>query len=201
MKKIYLYGASNTDGYDPRGMLKGRYGPEFRFPDALQHQLGAAWQVVEDGLNGRKIPQDGFLLDYLLQKLQASLPLDYVALMLGTNDVLSRREPDVAAITARLEHLCCRLQEFLQKQGSGAKLLIVTPPPLDAVNDDGENLGLVMGQLQQAYMELAARHHWLCADTRSWNLELSYDGIHLSEQGSKAMGMGLAAFLKMIDDR
>ena len=83
MKKIYLYGASNTDGYDPRGMLKGRYGPEFRFPDALQHQLGAAWQVVEDGLNGRKIPQDGFLLDYLLQKLQASLPLDYVALMLA----------------------------------------------------------------------------------------------------------------------
>ena len=97
----------------------------------------------------------------------------------------------MAAITARLEHLCCRLQEFLQKQGSGAKLLIVTPPPLDAVNDDGENLGLVMGQLQQAYMELAARHHWLCADTRSWNLELSYDGIHLSEQGSKAMGMEL----------
>lgn len=201
MPKIYLYGASNTDGYDPRGMLKGRYGPEFRFPDVLRKALGSQWVVVEDGLNGRKIPGEGYLSDYFLQKLQAAMPLDYVAVMLGTNDVLSMREPDPAVITSRLEQLCLRVQELLKQKDSQARLLILTPPPLDLCDDDGINLGEAISQLQQSYQELAQQHGWGFVDTRPWHLELSYDGIHLSEQGSREMGVRFACLLKIIDDR
>ena len=201
MPKIYLYGASNTDGFDPRGMLKGRYGPEYRFPDVLRRILGPAWQVVEDGLNGRKIPQDSFLLEYFLQKLEKALPLDYVAIMLGTNDLISQREPDTAVIMERMKHLCSRSQSFLKVHHSHAKLLLVTPPPLHIYGDDGEDYGEAMARLQAAYEVLAREHHWLFVDTRFWNLALAYDGIHLSEQGSRAMGVKLAAWLKMIEGR
>lgn len=197
MPKIYLYGASNTDGYDPRGMLKGRYGPDYRFPDVLGRQLGPRWQVVEDGLNGRKIPGEGFLQDYLLQKLKSHFPLDYVAIMLGTNDVLSMREPDAAVITKKMEQLCEMVQACLQQQEFPAQLLLVTPPPLDLCDDEGRNLGQVITELQQAYEDLARKHGWGFVDTRNWQLELAYDGIHLSEQGSRAMGVGLAGLLKM----
>lgn len=201
MQKIYLYGASNTDGFDPRGMLKGRYDSAFRFPDVLQKALGPEWQVVEDGLNGRKIPGAGFLSDYFLQKLQAAMPLDYVAVMLGTNDVLSMREPDVIAIASRLEQLCLKVEKSLKQKDEQVRLLIMTPPPLDLCDDDGINLGDVIAELQQAYQELAYKHGWDFVDTRPWNLELSYDGIHLSEKGSQEMGLRLAEWLKLIDNR
>lgn len=39
VKKAYFYGDSNTYGYDPRGIMGGRYPEEYCWPDILARML------------------------------------------------------------------------------------------------------------------------------------------------------------------
>ena len=90
MKTVLCYGDSNTYGYEP---LSGtRYPKEQRWTTILQNRLGAEYEVVPEGLNGRTTAYDrpdfvwknGF--PYLAPCLGTNKPLDYVIFMLGTND-------------------------------------------------------------------------------------------------------------------
>ena len=51
MKTILCYGDSNTWGYDPAS--KGRLGIDARWTGVLARELGTAYRVLEEGLNGR----------------------------------------------------------------------------------------------------------------------------------------------------
>ena len=79
--RILCFGDSNTYGYDPRGYFGGRYGAEDRWVDLLAKRTG--WECINEGANGREIPQRRFVS----QLFSDHAPADIFLLMLGTNDL------------------------------------------------------------------------------------------------------------------
>ena len=91
MKNILCYGDSNTWGCIP-GVLK-RYDAQKRWTGVAAKELGAGYNMMEDGINGRSTVwndpanqcRNG--LEGLGYALYRAKPLDLVVVMLGTNDL------------------------------------------------------------------------------------------------------------------
>ena len=96
MRKVFFYGDSNTYGYDPSGMMGGRYPRRSRWTTILSERLEGEWSVARDGMPGRMIPDAGKGLSYVIDALKAERPMDLFAVMLGTNDLLTMRRPDAS---------------------------------------------------------------------------------------------------------
>ena len=181
--RILCFGDSNTYGYDPRGYLGGRYRAENRWPNLLAKQTG--WEVINDGVNGREIPCRKNALRLLNERQQ----VDLLLVMLGTNDLLQGASAEAAA--ARMETFltqllpCCR------------NILLAAPPPMrrgawvpsDALAAESIRLG-------EAYRALAEKLYILFADTRDWNIELTFDGVHFTAQGHHTFAEHLVALLQ-----
>ena len=90
-RTVLCYGDSNTWGYNP--CTKRRYSAAIRWPGVLRGELGPAYHVIEEGLNGRTTIWTDPLAEYrngkhlLTPCLETHKPLDVVILMLGTNDI------------------------------------------------------------------------------------------------------------------
>lgn len=90
MKTILCFGDSNTYGYKPDG--SGRFGFSVRWPGRLQMILGEGYHIIEEGCPGRTTvyedPRQPFKKgsDYIVPCLLSHAPVDYVIVMLGTND-------------------------------------------------------------------------------------------------------------------
>ena len=87
---VLCYGDSNTYGYDP--YTRGRYPYEKRWTTLLGEMLGSRYEVISEGLNGRTTAYDrpGAAWKNGMSSFTACLgthkPVDYVIIMLGTND-------------------------------------------------------------------------------------------------------------------
>jgi lysophospholipase L1-like esterase len=134
MKTVVLFGDSNTWGYVP-GTDAERYPRDVRWPGVLADALGANWDVVAEGLNGRTATFERFDsegrngLPYLLPCLVSHQPVDAVVIYLGTNDVNFMDDDRVARCVRRLVGIA-RASEA--GPGWGApRVLVVCPPPFD----------------------------------------------------------------------
>ena len=90
-KRVLCYGDSITWGYNPADGL--RMNDDQRWTGVLKNGLGEGYTVIEEGLNGRTTVWDDPLkgtykngLNYLVPCLASQRPLDFVVLLLGTND-------------------------------------------------------------------------------------------------------------------
>ena len=163
--RILCFGDSNTYGYDPRGFFADRYPPECRWVDLTAQLTGH--EFLNFGSNGRQIPRTG-----------TTLPdCDLLLVMLGTNDLLSGTAPKEAA---------AQMEGFLRACLPHRRILLVTPPPMKRGAWVGDEA------LVQASRELAAEYELLAkklgipyADTRNWNIDLAFDGIHFTEKGHR----------------
>jgi len=94
-KTILCYGDSNTWGAIP-GAKHERFPRKDRWPGVLQHLLGNGYYVIEEGLSGRTtVLEDVFEegrngKQLLLPCLRTHKPIDFVLLMLGSNDLKAR---------------------------------------------------------------------------------------------------------------
>lgn len=155
MKTILCYGDSNTWGYNPRG---GRYDHTIRWPTVMAALLnaasggaaggvagmagglapsGAAYWVVEEGLNGRTtcledpVEGDRNGLRQLVPILRSHRPLDLVIVMLGSNDLKHRFNPSVYEVSHGAQLVAKAVLASETGPGDGApKVLLVCPPPL-----------------------------------------------------------------------
>lgn len=172
VKRILAFGDSNTYGYRP---YDGRWGKEIRWPGRLQKELGAEYQVIEAGLNGRSVGSYDELwpekngVDVIASYVRRSLPLDLLIVMLGSNDALFAVTEDIAA---DMERLILRAREAL---GEGPCPILLLAPN-GGWNPDAR-------KLSPAYRELAEKMGLLFADTGQWGAELAEDGCHLSAAG------------------
>lgn len=177
---VTCFGDSNTYGYDPRSFLGGRYDPEHRWVDILAAETG--WTVYNMGQNGREIP--------------TSLPFlpsdtDLLILLLGTNDLLQGLSPEMAA--EKLEH-------FVQKIPLSPKqILLIAPPPL-ALGEWVPNQQLIdhSRTFAQNCTALAQRLGIPFANAGDWNIPLSYDGVHFTQEGHRAFAAGLLNVLSTL---
>ena len=182
--KLWCFGDSNTYGYDPCGFFGGRYAAPW--PELLAEKTG--FQVVNDGKNGRMIPER----EYEFSQFQMDAEwynADTFIVMLGTNDLLE-------GATAR--EVAARMEAFLNRYNMPL-ILLISPPPMKRgawVPDDG--LVEESKNLAQQYEALAVRRGLPYADAGEWDIALAYDGVHFTEEGHVRFVGGLVSCLEVI---
>ena len=180
---IVCLGDSNTYGYDPRGCFGDRYPAESRWVDILGKKL--QWELVNAGANGREIPR----YPYPLRLLSQHPGVDAFFVMLGTNDLLQGASAEEAAV---------RMEAFLNQMLPHCKhILLIAPPPLMRgawVPDD--QLVSESIRLGEEYKALAEKLNISFVDTRDWNIEMAFDGVHFTESGHGTFAAKMAIEIK-----
>ena len=168
--RILCYGDSNTYGYDPREFCGDRYNAEDRWVDLLATQTG--YDVINAGANGREIPQNFSSLLHLTEQQDA----DIFLVMLGTNNLLQG-----ASATEVATQMEAFLLPLLPRYN---QVLLVSPPPMQrGAWVPSDELVAESIQLAEKYNCLAERLNIPYVDTRKWNIELAFDGVHFTEEG------------------
>lgn len=176
MKKLVLFGDSNTYGYDPRGTLGGRYPAEDRWTTTVKTALSDSYEVIEEGMNGRMLP--GVEHGYFVELLSGLASEDTVVMMLGTNDVLLSYRPDVTQIADKME----RILYYVKKNFAG-KFIMIAPPLIEAVESDLKAYRDASVEMNQRFMELAIKYEIPAFDASEWNIIMGHDGVHFTVEG------------------
>ena len=175
---VICFGDSNTYGYDPRGYFGGRYDAGCRWVDILAAETG--WTICNMGQNGREIPSAAPVFPE---------DTDLLIIMLGTNDLLQGRSPEQATEW---------LERFLSDISlDRSKILLIAPPPMalgvwvpsQRLIDDSHSFA-------QLCENLSERMGIRLVDAGKWNISLTYDGVHFTEQGHRAFAARLLEELK-----
>ena len=170
MMTVVCFGDSNTWGYDPRDKFGEHY------PDRWTSQLATltGWNVDNQGVNGREVPDEPGALDPMT---------DLLLVMLGTNDLLQLDTPEAAA---------SRMESFLSEIDP-QKVVLIAPPamvPGEWVQDPE----LIDDSVRMAslYEALAGRLGIRYLNAGNWNVPLAFDGVHFTLEGQKVFADALA---------
>lgn len=134
MKNILCFGDSNTWGYSPQD--GSRFPPNVRWTGTLQKTLGAEYNIIEEGLNGRTtfINEEGEDArpfrsgsDVFSMILESHRPLDLVTIMLGTNDLKLEFNLSVEEIAQGVKELCEIVLSSEYLIDNPPKLLLISP--------------------------------------------------------------------------
>jgi lysophospholipase L1-like esterase len=199
-RRILCFGDSNTWGNDPS--TGERYPRSVRWTGVLAEELGASFEVVEEGQNGRTTVWDDPIegekngLRYLTPCLESHAPLDLVILMLGTNDLKARFSLTASDIARGVE----RLILLILSSGCGPvnrppAVLLMAPPPVDPRDDlDEMFLGARQKSLHFAsrYAALAQLYGCIYFDVSQVIAVDPIDGIHYSALAHVALGKAVA---------
>lgn len=168
--RILCFGDSNTYGFDPRSYSGDRYPAEDRWVDILTKQTG--WEIINTGANGREIPRNS----YALRLLNEHAPVDILLVMLGTNDLLQGASASETAV--RMEAFLTLILPYCNR------ILLAAPPPMKrGAWVPSNELVTESIRLAEEYNLLAEKLNIPFVDTRHWNIELTYDGVHFTEAG------------------
>ena len=168
--RILCFEDSNTYGYDPRGFFGDRYGAEDRWVDLLAKQTGH--ECINAGANGREIPRN----PYALRLLTEHAPVDIFLVMLGTNDLL--QGTSAKAVATRMEAFLTALLPHCKQ------ILLIAPPPMKhGAWVPTDELVIESIHLTEEYNALMRKLNIPFVDTRHWNIELTFDGVHFTEAG------------------
>ena len=170
---ILCYGDSNTLGFDPRSFLGDLY--ERPWPVLLSEL--PAFQVRIDAACGREIPNG---------RIAFPKDTELLILMLGTNDLLQGADAEEAAR---------RMERFLSTV-SGPEVLLLAPPPMhrgEWVSD--ETLIARSFRLAEEYRRLARDRGFRFLDSGEWNIPLTFDGVHFTEEGHRRFAENLMKYI------
>lgn len=209
MRTVLCFGDSLTWGYDPEG--PGRHAFEDRWPSVLGATLGPGVTVIAEGLNGRTTGYDDHLADCdrngvknLPTVLHTHMPLDLVVIMLGTNDMKPAIAGTAYAARAGLQRLVGLIRHHEYSFDYDApEILIVSPPPLcetadpvfSAIFRDGVEESAMLASL---YRDLADDIGCGFFDAGSVARTSPVDGVHLTTEGTRAIGRGLEPIVRMM---
>lgn len=187
---VLCYGDSNTWGQNDDKNVAGRYDAESRWTGILQKQLGEDYYVIEEGLGGRttdlehynpaKPSRNGFT--YFVPCLTSHSPLDWVVIMLGTNDLKMQYSRSVEDIAKALN----KYVDTIRGEQPQAKILLVSPIYVDSSAPKfSEYYFDTYDEVSEAKSkELASSIEKLASDTDCLFLDASktskvgFDGIH-----------------------
>ncbi|WP_029324564.1 GDSL-type esterase/lipase family protein [Butyrivibrio sp. AE3004] len=200
MKKVLFYGDSNTYGFDPRGMMGGRLPESERWTDIIAKKMHGEWRVFADGMNGRVIPDNPYSLLSLDKSVLEYSPLDLFAVMLGTNDLVNMSVPDAETVAAKMRDFIERQLNRTEFIDNKTGFLLIAPPKILPHMD--ENLEEAEAQRKRLSSELdiiAQEFGIFFADASEWDLEMSFDGLHMSSEGHELFAEKIMGILGSID--
>lgn len=181
-RTLFCLGDSNTYGYDPRSFFGDRYDRNDRWTGILDAM--PEWNIFNAGANGRSIPT-GYQASILLQQIKERRP-EGIVIMLGSNDLLSGATAEEAAET----------MEIFLRQLPPCPTLLIAPPAMTAgAWVSGDALIAESAALPALYRQAADRLHIHFADASRWDIALTFDGVHFTEEGHRAFARQLAALL------
>ena len=203
---ILCFGDSNTWGYKP---LSGeRLRRAERWPGILQHALGADFNVIEEGLNGRTTAFDEPFRDgrnarkTLPAVLDSHAPLDLLIIMLGTNDLKHHLNVSAHESARGLNSLL----QIASNNGSNfnqnsPKVVVVAPPKFGNLSElmahHFEGSVARSAELAMVYKDACAP--WGCSFVDSNQVaSVGEDGIHLNQQGHHQLALALAPVVKSL---
>ena len=206
---VVCYGDSNTYGFDP--YTGGRYSYDKRWTTLLGEKLGNLYEVIPEGLNGRTTAYDrpgaGWKngVSSFIASLGTHKPVDYLVIMLGTNDCIAGLDLSASDIAKGMENLVDLAEEVSPElQGYIPQIVVVAPP---AIPDDHEDSPFAWElspesaqksrDIASLYREIATRHGCLYVDA-SASTEVSPDCMHLTEQGHAELSELLYDALKLV---
>ena len=185
MKKLVLYGDSNTYGYDAADFLGGRFSPDVRWAGIVAAKLADKYEVIETGMNGRMIPDKGHLLvREMIGKLSED---DTLVIMLGTNDILLTMHPDHRKAVLKMDALL----SLFRKNGAPFRIIVIGPVPsyLDEYKDE-------CIAMNEGFKALCKKHGCYYVDAGAWGIELGVDGAHFTEGGHRVFAARFLEYLK-----
>lgn len=202
MKNILCYGDSNTWGYD--AVKDSRFTWTERYPGILSRSLGNGYHVAENGLCGRTTQYESGTEPFVNGKKGAMFcaevhsPLDYVVIMLGTNDCKDMYQAEV-----------CDIRDGIRNVGRcfaarRAQILLLVPPAMNHLkkspffDEFGQRAEEKSKQLKYEYETLAKEEGWIYLDAGEIVTPGQYDRIHLDKEGHKKLA---EAVRKIIQDR
>ena len=136
--RVLCFGDSNTHGAPSDDPDYGRLGPDVRWTGRLQRLLGDEYEVIEEGLSGRTTDVD--YVDrphcngrtYFPAALMSHHPLDFVVVMLGSNDLKTCFARSATDIADALHGYVDDVEEYVTDQdGNTPPLLLLSPILLD----------------------------------------------------------------------
>ena len=204
MKRILCYGDSNTWGYDPLTM--DRFDANTRWTRVLGKALGGAYEVIEEGLNGRTTvwddPIEGFKSgkDYLIPCLNSHRPLDLVIILLGTNDLKTRFGLSAYDIAEAARLLVGMVQASQTGIGGRApQVLLLAPPPTATLSEYAEmfeGAGEKSLKFAPYFARIAQEMGCAFLDTGTVIVSSPLDGIHFEAGEHRKLGQAVALKVK-----
>jgi lysophospholipase L1-like esterase len=200
MPVIVAFGDSNTWGYDPA--TGGRFPRAQRWPTVLQRELGADFEVIAEGLNGRTTvhedPTDPYRCgaDALPPCLMSHAPVDLVILSLGCNDLKKRFSFSAFDIAEGVGRLLFLARAYGRGPDEGPpKILVVAPPPIAKLTgfaemfEGGQEKSVLLGQ---RYRDVAEREGVAFLDAGQVIRCSDLDGIHYEADQHELLGRAAA---------
>ena len=208
MSLVLCFGDSNTHGTPPmeaEGEYR-RFGADQRWPTRMARALG--WEVIEEGLPGRTAQWGDAVMgpimngiDGLKIALQSHGPIDWLVIMLGTNDAKARFGASPEAITGGIAALLDIAQSpEMQERHNGFRVLLVCPPPVM------EGVGPIAKQfygahrrgvaLPKLYKALAASRGVRFLDAGDVMQVSPQDGVHFDAENHALLATAVAAALR-----
>lgn len=207
MKNILCFGDSNTYGLKPDGT--GRYDFSIRYPGVLQSTLGTDYHIIEEGCPGRTTVFDDKTrpfkngIDYIVPSVLSHTPLDYVVIMLGTNDCKTAYNASAEMITAGLAKIIDAV-----KCNTTAFVIIVSPVYLgEKIGTDGYDKEFdsksieTCKQLADKYNILAKQSGCGFIDASEVSVASDIDNEHLDEIGHYNLGRKVAEYIISIEEK
>ncbi len=176
MPSVICFGDSNTYGYDPR--TGGRYA-NGGWVSILRKKTD--WCFFNLGVNGRSIPCGEYAVDAALHELRIPFnPAESPSLwiLLGDNDLLDGSSAERAAW--KMECFLDAVQQLFIKD----KIFLIEPVnlrpgtwvPSAALAEESKKLSVI-------YQNLSSRLRIHFIQTSGWNIPLTSDGVHFTENG------------------
>lgn len=206
MTLILCFGDSNTHGTPPMRAAGdyARFDAQTRWPARLARLLQA--ELVEEGLPGRTAhfpdPVMGAHMDGcegLKIALASHGPIDWLVIMLGTNDVKARFGATAAQVTGGIAALLDLAQSAeMQARHGGFRILLICPPP---VLEQGPLADQFFGARQRSlelpplYKALAQARGLAFLDAGQVISVSPQDGVHLDPAAHSALADAVAAAL------
>ncbi|MGK9147174.1 SGNH/GDSL hydrolase family protein [Plantibacter flavus] len=213
-KKILAFGDSLTWGWIPKehAVPTERYPASVRWTGVLADELGTDYELVSEGLSGRTTtlddPTDPRLngADYLPAALASHLPLDLVILMLGTNDTKAYFNRSPLDIVTGVSVLVGQILGSAGGVGTAypaPAVLLVAPPELGEIPNPWfhqvfEGAREKSAELSDRYRALATFLGIPYFDAGSVISTDGADGIHLTENNNRDLGLALVPVVKSI---
>lgn len=194
-RQILFYGDSNTYGYDPADPYEKRYPQKKRWVNILSGDLSGKWDILCDGMNGRRLPDLRYDRERLNSLLGRIDPGDVFAMMLGTNDILLTTNPNavtaIQKMASFLSYLC------IQKRPED--ILVIAPPYIASENTADplyrryyeESL-----KMNEGFCYFAKTYDTGFLDAGPWNVPLCFDMVHFSEKGHRMFAEKIRGYLK-----